>query len=151
MVLFQVKFHNGSLLKKNCNVKDTPNRVRIEGFSRGDKLSAFVRDKNNVAFKFSKRVLSAYPGTTNTNLGRLNFPETYGNLRLERMFWAPSAGPNPLMLGGVGVSGTTTFTLNYIEDTSGNEALRTATLIKVRNRAFEYLGFPEKISNSAIL
>jgi len=51
----------------------------------------------------------------------------------------------------VGVSGTTTFTLNYIEDTSGNEALRTATLIKVRNRAFEYLGFPEKISNSAIL
>jgi len=128
------------------NAKDVP-----EGFSRYDKLSAFVRDKNNVAFKFSKRVLSAYPGTTNTNLGRLNFPETYGNLRLERMFWAPSAGPNPLMLGGVGVSGTTTFTLNYIEDTSGNEALRTATLIKVRNRAFEYLGFPEKISNSAIL
>jgi len=128
------------------HAKDVP-----EGFSRYDKLSAFARDKNNVAFKISKRVISAYPGTTNTNLGRLNFPETYGNLRLERMFWAPSTGPNPLMLGGVGISGTTTFTLNYIEDTSGNEALHTATLIKVRNRALEYLGFPEKISNSAFL
>jgi len=41
--------------EKNCNVKDTPNRVRIEGFSRGDTLSAFARDKNNIAFKFSKR------------------------------------------------------------------------------------------------
>lgn len=128
------------------HAKDVP-----EGFSRYDKLSAFARHKNNIAFKLAKRVLSAYPGTTNTNLGRLDFPETYGTLRLERMFWAPSAGPNPLMLGGVGVSGTTTFTLNYIEDTSGNEALRTETLIKVRNRAFEYLGFPEKISNSAFL
>jgi NRPS condensation-like uncharacterized protein len=128
------------------HAKDVP-----EGFSRYDKLSSFARDKNNVAVKFTKRFLSAYPGTTNTNLGRLNFPETYGNLRLERMFWAPSAGPNPLMVGGVGISGTTTFTLNYIEDISGNEAVHTATLIKVRNRAFEYLGFPEKISNSAFL
>jgi hypothetical protein len=65
------------------------------------------------------------------------------------MFWAPSAGPSPLMVGGVGISGTTTFTLNYIEDMLENEALDTATLIKVRNRALEYLGFPEKISNSA--
>ncbi len=122
-----------------------------DGFSRYDTLSAFVRDKSNIAFKFSKRFMSAYPGTANTNLGRLNFPETYGNLRLERMFFAPSTGPNPLMLGGVGVSGTTTFTLNYFEDMSEDEALHTATLIKVRNRALEYLGFPEKISNRAFL
>ena len=116
-----------------------------EGFSRYGKLSAFVRDKNNIAFKFSKP--SSVSGTVSTNLGRLNFPETYGGLRLERMFFAPQMLPSPLVLGGVGVSGTATFTLNRWEDANREERLHIATLLKVRDRALEYLGFPERISN----
>jgi NRPS condensation-like uncharacterized protein len=123
--------------------KDVP-----EGFSRYGKLSDFVRDKNNIAFKLSKWITtSAYwGGTISTNLGRLNFPETYGTLRLERMFSA-GPGPSPLGLGGLGVSGTATFTWSRVEDVSGNGGLDTATALKVRDRALEYLGFPERISN----
>jgi NRPS condensation-like uncharacterized protein len=116
-----------------------------EGFSRYDKLSAFVRDKDNIAFKFSKWITSTYTAEpTSSNLGRLNFPEKYGALRLERMFFAPVAGPSPLLLGGVGVSGTATFTWDRVEDVSGNGGLDAATALKVRDRALEYLEFPEK-------
>jgi hypothetical protein len=122
-----------------------------ERFSCNDKLSAFVRDKGNIAFKLSKAfaLLDSRLKMITTNLGRLSFPDTYGNLKLEQMVFAPSTERVSLMLGSVGVSGRATFTLNYMVNISEAEDSQTATLIAVRNRALEYLGLPEKISNSA--
>jgi hypothetical protein len=125
-----------------------------EGFSRYGKLAAFVRDKDNIVLKFWKWIASDYSGFSSpnsSNLGRLNFPETFGALRLERMSFSASGPSCLLSLCGVGVSGTATFTWNRAEDVSGNGGLDTATALKVRDRALEYLEFPEKMSNSAFL
>jgi hypothetical protein len=122
-----------------------------EGSGSYVKLSAFVRDNRNISFKMFKLYtwLFSWKMIT-TNLGRLPFPEEYGNLKLERLFFAPPADHVPLILGGVGVSGRTTFTLNYMDNTGEGKESQTETLIKVRNRALEHLGFPEKISYSAL-
>jgi len=93
------------------HAKDVP-----KGFSRYDKLSAFARDKYNIAFQLFKLINSAFAGTWASNLGRLNFPETDGSLRLERMFFAPQSAS---LLSGVSVGGRTTFALNYMEDSLG--------------------------------
>lgn len=116
-----------------------------EGFSRYDKPSSFARDKNNVAFQLFKLIFSAFPGTWTSNLGRLDFPETYGGLRLEWMFFAPQSA-----LSGVSVGSRTTFALNYMEDSFEGVEVQKATQIEVRNRMLEYLGFPEKTNNSAL-
>ncbi len=124
------------------HAKDVP-----EGFSRYNKLSAFAQDKYNMAFLLFKLIMSALPGTWTSNLGRLKFPETYGSLELERMFFAPRGAS---LLSGVSVSGRTTFALHYMDDGLEEDGEQTATQIAVRNRMLDYLGFPEKINNSAL-
>jgi NRPS condensation-like uncharacterized protein len=54
-------------------------------FNKTENLSAFASDKKNVALKISNNVVAKLPGLTTTNLGRLDFPEVYGNLRLDRL------------------------------------------------------------------
>jgi NRPS condensation-like uncharacterized protein len=121
-------------------IKSTPN-----AFNKTENLSAFASDKKNVAFEISKDVVSKLPGLTTTNLGRLDFPEVYGNLRLDRLFLIPSAGVDiPLIIGGVGVCGRLTFSLNYLEQNSSNNPSPTRDMIRIRNIALGYLGFQEK-------
>ncbi len=122
--------------------KDVP-----EESSRYDKLSSFARDKNNIAFQLFKLIFSTLPGTWIANLGRLDFPETYGGLTLERMFFAPQSSST---LTGVSVGSRMTFALNYMEDSFEGVEVQKATQIEVRNRMLEYLGFPEKTNNSSL-
>jgi len=106
-------------------------------------------NKKNATYKISKGVISKLPGMTATNLGRLDFPEIYGNLRLDRLFLLPSAGEDiPLIIGGVGVCGSMTFSLNYLEQNSSYNPSTTGNMIRIRNIALEYLGFPEKAKES---
>ena len=47
------------------------------------------------------------------------FPEVYGDLRLDRMFFTPIASRiAPLILGDVGICGELMFTLSYVEEFS---------------------------------
>jgi hypothetical protein len=121
-------------------IKNVPN-----AFNKTENLSAFASDKKNVALKISNDIVSKLPGLTTTNLGRLDFSEVYGNLRLDRLFLIPSAGEDiPLIIGGVGVCGRLTFSLNYLEQNNSNDPSPIRDMIEIRNMALEYLGFPEK-------
>ena len=40
--------------------------------------------------------------------------------------------------------------MNYVEHMGGDGSFITADMIKIRNRALEYLGFPGKVNDKAI-
>lgn len=121
-------------------VKNVPN-----AFNKTENLSAFASDKKNVAHEISKDAISKLPGLIITNLGRLDFPEVYGKLRLDRLFLIPSAGEEiPLIIGGVSICGRLSFSLNYLEQNSSNNPSSAKDMIRIRNMALEYLGFPKK-------
>ncbi len=125
-------------------IKNVPN-----AFNKTENLSAFASDKKNVALKISKDAISKLPGLMITNLGRLDFPEIYGDLRLDRLFLIPSAGEDiPLIIGGVSVCGRLAFSLNYLEQNNCNDPSPTREMIRIRNIALKYLGFPEKVNES---
>jgi NRPS condensation-like uncharacterized protein len=121
-----------------------------EAFERTNTLSDFARDTTNIALMISgSRKIAAI---INTNLGRLDYPETYGGLRLDRMFFVPpAANLVPLILGGIGINGKLAFTLNYVKDMKEDDgSSRDQDWIRIRNRVLELLGFPEKASDRAI-
>lgn len=124
-----------------------------KAFERTKNLSAFAHDTKNIVFMLSVVRDVINPIIVNTNLGRLDFPETYGNLRLDNIFFVPPVSitfPYPLMFGGVGFNGKLVFTLNYVEQVGeGSAYIREQDMIRIRNRSLEYLGFPEKVSDKA--
>ena len=122
-----------------------------EAFERTKNLSAFAHDTKNVALSLSHKITSGTPGTINTNIGRLDYPEIYGDLRLDRMFFIVGASEfTPLILGGVGLNGKLVFSLNYVEEVGNKGSPLDRDMIRIRNRALEYLGFPEKANDSAM-
>jgi hypothetical protein len=127
-----------------------------EAFERTKSLSAFAHDTKNIAFIISAARKNAILILINSNLGRLDFPKTYSNLRIDNIFFTPPAStlfPLPLMFGGVGFRGKLVFTLNYVEQlgVDGLSRIREKDMIQIRNRALEYLGFPEKASDKAYM
>lgn len=120
-----------------------------EAFEETKNLSAFAHDTENIAFMLSR---SSKVGIAilNTNLGRLDYPETYGNLRLDRMFFTPCGADVPILLGGIGFNGKLAFTINYTKDMKGDDnSSLDRDMIRIRNRALELLGFPEKANDKA--
>ncbi|VVB68925.1 Alcohol acetyltransferase [uncultured archaeon] len=121
-----------------------------EAFSQTENLSAFARDRENIAFELSSKAVYNLPGTISTSIGRLNFPQLYGTLRIDRIFFvAPGSEAFPLFIAGVSIDDRLAFSLNYVEPVEGGCAL-TRDMIRIRNKALEYLGFPEKASDRAI-
>jgi NRPS condensation-like uncharacterized protein len=119
-----------------------------EAFERTNTLSDFARDTKNIALMFSGSRKNT--AIINTNLGRLDFPQTYGDVRLDRMFFAPPASETiPLILGGVGVGGCLTFSLVYLENKEVSDQSLAGDMIQIRNRALEFLGFPENRNDRA--
>lgn len=122
-----------------------------EAFSLTKNLSEFAQDKESIAFAICRDAISSFPGTIASNIGRVDIPEVYGKLRLDRMFAvAPASIAFPLFLAGISVCGRLTFSLNYIESAGEDSESQTGDMILIRNRALEHLGFPEKINGKAI-
>lgn len=122
-----------------------------EAFDKTENLSAFARDSKNIAFALSQKILSKHPSIIVTNLGRLNFPEIYNDLRLDRIFFAPPANESvPLILGGVGVSGRLAFSMIYLEKIGESSPFLTEDMIHIRNRVLQHIGFLEKANERAI-
>ena len=121
-----------------------------EAFSQTENLSSFAGDRENIAFELSSKAVYNLPGTISSNIGRLYFPEAYGSLRLDRMFFvAPASEAFPLFIAGVSINDRLAFSLNFVERVGEEEAL-IGDMIRIRNRALEYLGFPGKASDRAI-
>jgi NRPS condensation-like uncharacterized protein len=77
-------------------------------------------------------------GPAITNLGRLDFPKTYGALQLDRLIMQPG-GAFPLVhvdmvLGAVTCSGKLSLVVEYAE-----EAVDTATMENIKDKAMEFL------------
>ena len=122
-----------------------------ETYSQTDNLSRFAQDKKNVAFSFTHNNKNMTPGTIPSNLGKLNLQTTYGNLHLDRMVFLPAISEIvPLILGGIGAGGRIVFSLTFAEPIRNNSSSREQDMIRIRNRALEYIGFPEKVSERAI-
>jgi NRPS condensation-like uncharacterized protein len=80
------------------------------------------------------------PGLAITNLGKLDYPEKYGSLELDRFIFVTSGTPYiELIIPVVTIAGKLTFTINYLEETTD-----TTTMEKIKNKVLEYLGLSNK-------
>ena len=64
-------------------------------------------------------------------------------------FVAPASEAFPLFIAGVSVNDRLAFSLNFVERVGEGKAL-IGDMIRIRNRALEYLGFPGRASDKAI-
>jgi NRPS condensation-like uncharacterized protein len=110
--------------------------------ARYEKLSAFS-ERQDVVLRLLQRdkletLEAKYWGTAVTNLGRLEFPRTYGALELDRLIMQPGGGIPlanvNLVLGAVTCSGKLSLVVEYAE-----EAVDTATMEKIKDKAMEFL------------
>ena len=109
---------------------------------RYEKLSAFSK-REDVVVRLLKRVKmesleTKLLGPAITNLGRLDFPKTYGALELDRLIMQPG-GAFPLVhvnmvLGAVTCSGKLSLVVEYAE-----QAVDTKTMEQVKDKAMAFL------------
>jgi NRPS condensation-like uncharacterized protein len=110
--------------------------------SRYEKLSAFRKQQDVVLRILKQDNLDSLDtklwGTAVTNLGRLDFPRTYGSLELDRLILQPGGGfplPNVnLVIGAATCSGKLSLIIEYAE-----QAVDTGTVEKIKDKAMEFL------------
>jgi NRPS condensation-like uncharacterized protein len=110
--------------------------------ARYEKLSAFAT-REDVVLRLLQRdnldtLETKYWGTAVTNLGRLDFPRTYGPLELDRLILQPGGGiplaNANLVLGAVTCSGKLSLIVEYAK-----EAVDISTMENIKDKAMEYL------------
>lgn len=122
-----------------------------EGFEKTENLSRFIKDKKNIAFSFLGGYEKTLPGTISTNLGALPIPVAYGGLSIDRIFFLPPITADvPLFLGGATINGKMVYSFCYADPRNDHDQVLTKEIIKIRNRAFEHLGFPDKVSDNPL-
>jgi len=109
---------------------------------RYEKLSAFSKSED-VVVRLLKRVKmesleTKLLGLAITNLGRMDFPKTYGTLELDRLIMQPG-GAFPLshvnmVLGAVTCAGKLSLVVEYAE-----QAIDTKTMEQIKDKAMEFL------------
>jgi hypothetical protein len=110
--------------------------------ARYETLSAFG-ERDDVVLRLLKRdkletLEAKYWGTPITNLGRLEFPQAYGALELDRLIMQPGSGiplanANPV-LGAVTCCGKVRLVAEY-----AREAVASATMEQIKDKAMECL------------
>jgi NRPS condensation-like uncharacterized protein len=150
----QPKFTNKVLFKDILNwlfleptIFEAMNFKKLGGLvpsdsTRYEKLSAFSK-KEDVVLKLLQRdkiesLETKHWGVAVTNLGRLDFPKTYGTLELDRLIMQPG-GAVPLsnvnlVLGGVTCSDKLSLIVEYAE-----EAVDTITIEEIKDKAMGFL------------
>ena len=109
---------------------------------RYEKLASF-RQKEDVVLRIIKQdnldsLEHKLWGTAVTNLGRLDFPGSYGELELERLIFQPGGGfplaNVNLVIGAVTCSGRLSIVVEYAE-----QAIDPGTVVKIKDKALAYL------------
>ena len=122
-----------------------------KAYTRTEILQRFIRDTKNIVFSFNRNFEKNIPGFVPSNLGRIDIPGSPGELRLDRLVFLPSASElNPLTLGGIGAGGRIVFSLPFVDPPAKTGISPEPEMVRIRNRALEYLGFPEKVSNKTL-
>jgi hypothetical protein len=109
---------------------------------RYEKMSAFSRRKDVVSRLLRRDSLESLEdkhwGAAVTNLGRLDFPRTYGPLELERLVMQPGGGiplaNTNLVLGAVTCSGKLSLVVEY-----AYEAVDPDTMKNIKDKALDLL------------
>lgn len=113
--------------------KDNAVGEKLSNFSRSkDVISSIIkRDKTD---SFTHKIL----GTAVTNLTKMDFPGTYGNLELDRLILHPGGafplGNVNIVLGAVTCSGKLSLIIEYAEKTMDKD-----TAEKIKEKAMNYL------------
>ncbi len=106
---------------------------KLSAFSKREDVVLRILQRDNIDTLETKRW-----GTAVTNLGRLDFPKTYGALELDRLIMQPGAGIPlanvNLVLGVVTSSDKLSLIVEFTE-----AALDTGTMEKIKDRAMTYL------------
>jgi hypothetical protein len=109
---------------------------------RYEKLSDFSKQEDVVLRLLQRDKIESLEkkhwGAAITNLGRLEFPRTYGSLKLDRLIMQPG-GALPLVnvnlvVGAVTCSGKLSLVVEYAE-----EAIDSSTIEKIKDKAMELL------------
>lgn len=122
-----------------------------EAYTRTATLQRFFSDSGNIVVSFNRNIDKTFPGFTPSNLGKIDMPESYAGPQLERLVFLPAASEiNPLVLGGIGAGGGMVFALAFVDPPAKTGVSPEPMMIRIRNRALEYLGFPEKVHPNAV-
>ena len=118
----------GALVKS-----DSPRHKKLYGFSKREDVVVRLLKRAKMETLDAKLF-----GPAITNLGRLDFPKTYGALELERLIMQPG-GAFPLVhadmvIGAVTCAGKLSLVVEYAE-----ESVDTTTMKKIKVKALEFL------------
>jgi NRPS condensation-like uncharacterized protein len=112
---------------------DSASYEKLSDFSAREDVVLRLLQRDNLDTLETK-----YWGTAITNLGRLDFPRTYGALELDRLIMQPGGGiplaNANLVLGAVTCSGKLSLVVEY-----AREAVDPATMRQIKGQALEYL------------
>ncbi len=110
--------------------------------ARSEKLNSFSKNKD-VVWRILQRdnlesLETKHWGTAVTNLGRLDFPQKYGPLELDRLIMQPGGGiplaNANLVLGAVTCSGKLSLVVEYAE-----EAIDPGTMERIKDKALNFI------------
>ncbi len=136
-----------SFLQMDSNIYEALNFKKLGTLVKPDsprykKLSDFSR-REDVVVRLLKRAKmetldTKLMGPAITNLGRLDFPKTYGALELDRLIMQPG-GAFPLVhvdmvIGAVTCAGKLSLVVEYVE-----QAVDTVTMKKIKDKAMDLL------------
>jgi NRPS condensation-like uncharacterized protein len=112
---------------------DSARYEKLSPFSKREDVVLRILQRDNIESLETK-----YWGTAVTNLGRVDFPKTYGALELDRLIIQPG-GAIPLanvnmVLGAVTCSGKLSLLVEYAQD-----AVDTGTMERAKDKALEFL------------
>lgn len=112
---------------------DSPRYEKLSDFSKREDVVVRLLQRAKMETLETKLL-----GPAITNLGRLDFPKTYGALELDRLIMQPG-GAVPLsnvnmVLGAVTCCGKLSLIVEYAE-----EAVDISTMEKIKDKAMEYL------------
>jgi hypothetical protein len=139
-----------SLLDAVAGFSLLANRIPCSDFHT-ETLRHFRDDPNNAACSLTKDFEARIPGLVPTNLGRIEMGDNHGDLQIDRLVFIPTSSEiNPLVLGGIGAGGRIVFSLPFVDPPARSGVSSEPELIRIRNRALEHLGFPEKVHAGAV-
>jgi hypothetical protein len=112
---------------------DSPSYQKLYAFSQREDVVVRLLKRAKMETLETKLL-----GPAITNLGRLDFPSTYGNLELDRLIMQPG-GAFPLVhvdmvIGALTCAGKLSLVVEYAP-----EAMHTATMTEIKDKAIELL------------
>ncbi len=107
-------------------------------FSRYQKISEFIQNKNNKAVSIADQMVNNMPGLMISNLGAVKAPKKDFNLKINHLHFVTSSSPFlDLVAGAVTANGKLTLTLNYMEEGASSDSGR--DLQKIMHKSIEHL------------